>query len=207
MNGYESILNSAWEQRDDSVTKALLNKEAGWIEDTDHVVTFQDRVYVPRDKDLREEIMRLHHDAPTAGHPGRHRTVEMITRDYWWPSIRQTTRNYVDGCPTCQKVKPRTIVHAPLNPCHGSLHFFHLCLFRRHVPSHVSLFPSHDRASHTYLCTYLPAPVVCLITLPLFLDRSIRLPLFALLGYIYLTPHFSRSLDCPSRLLVPYLAI
>ena len=40
------------------------------------------KVYVPKDEELRVEIIRLHHDVPAVGHGGRWKTVELVTRSY-----------------------------------------------------------------------------------------------------------------------------
>ena len=40
------------------------------------------KVYVPKDKELRAEVIWLHHDALTAGHGGRWKIVELVTRNY-----------------------------------------------------------------------------------------------------------------------------
>jgi len=41
------------------------------------------RVYVPKDKKLRVEIIQLHHDMPITGHGEQWKTVELVTRNYW----------------------------------------------------------------------------------------------------------------------------
>jgi len=41
------------------------------------------KIYVPKDKKLRMEIIQLHHDTPVAGHERRWKTVELIMRNYW----------------------------------------------------------------------------------------------------------------------------
>lgn len=52
-----------------------------------------------------------------AGHPGRFKTEELVTRTYWWPSICRNITRYVTGCETCQRVKyRRESPHAPLQP-------------------------------------------------------------------------------------------
>lgn len=93
--------------QDRAVIKALANKEMGWEDDGKGLVTWQGRVYVPRDKPLRERIIRMNHDRVSAGHPGRYKTHELIARDYWWPRIQGDVRIYVEGCETCQRTKPR----------------------------------------------------------------------------------------------------
>src|SRR6202041_635818 len=103
--------------RDRMVEKALLGKEKDWTEQDDGVVTWRHRVYVPKNKRLREDIIREHHDSIAAGHLGRYKTQELITRDYWWPYIQADVRKYVDGCETCQRTKVhRGKLHAPLHP-------------------------------------------------------------------------------------------
>ena len=74
------------------------------------------QVYVPKDAKLREDIIRLHHDTPLAGHSGRYKTHELITRNYWWPGLSVFVEKYVSGCDTCARTKNRT------QPAHGLLH-------------------------------------------------------------------------------------
>src|SRR5690606_1360734 len=68
-------------------------------------------VYVPQDESLHTEIIRSCHDTPAAGHPGKAATYELVTRDYWWPNMRNTIDRYVRNCHTCTRIKP--VRHAP----------------------------------------------------------------------------------------------
>jgi len=47
------------------------------------LVLKEGKVYVPKDKELRVKVIWLHHDVPAAGHGGRWKTVELVTRNYW----------------------------------------------------------------------------------------------------------------------------
>ena len=58
----------------------------------------KEKVYVPKDEELRTEIIQLHHDVPIAGHEGKWKTVELVTRNYWWPRITREVGRYVEGC-------------------------------------------------------------------------------------------------------------
>jgi hypothetical protein len=60
------------------------------------------KVYVPKDEKLRRDIIRLHHDTPIAGHGGQWKTVELVTRNYWWPGVTKQIQRYVEGCDLCQ---------------------------------------------------------------------------------------------------------
>ena len=53
-------------------------KEKSWQEHEDGVVTWQERIYVPRNKHLWEDIIREHHDSVAAGHPGLGLSMIMI---------------------------------------------------------------------------------------------------------------------------------
>lgn len=74
-----------------------------------------DRIYVPKNRKLREDIIREFHDTATAGHPGRYKTQELITRNYWWPYIQADIQRYIDSCEACQQTKVhRGKPHNPL---------------------------------------------------------------------------------------------
>ena len=45
---------------------------------------------------------------PAAGHRGRWKTVELVTRNYWWPGVTRDVGKYVEGCDLCQRMKNRT---------------------------------------------------------------------------------------------------
>jgi len=43
------------------------------------LVLKEGKVYVPKNEELRMEVIWLHHDVPAAGHRGRWKTVELVT--------------------------------------------------------------------------------------------------------------------------------
>ena len=82
----------------------------------DGVILHRGHVYIPKDNDLRRDIVKQYHDHPATGHPGRWKTYELVAREYWWPGMSQFTRNYVDGCATCQTTKNKPRTQVPLQP-------------------------------------------------------------------------------------------
>jgi len=72
------------------------------------LVIKEEKIYVPKDTELRAEVIWLHHDVPAAGHRGRWKTVELVTRNYWWPGVMRDVGRYVEGCDRCQRMKNRT---------------------------------------------------------------------------------------------------
>ena len=61
----------------------------------------KEKVYVPKNEELRIEIIQLHHDVPVAGHGGRWKMTELVTRNYWWPGVIRDVKRYVDECDMC----------------------------------------------------------------------------------------------------------
>jgi len=50
----------------------------------------------------------LHHETPVGGHGERWKTMELVTRNYWWLGVTKDVRKYVDGCDACQRYKNRS---------------------------------------------------------------------------------------------------
>jgi len=44
-----------------------------------------DRIYVPNNKDLHEQILVKHHEPATLGYPGQKKMLELLKRTYWLP--------------------------------------------------------------------------------------------------------------------------
>ena len=63
------------------------------------------RVVVPDSGDLRHKIMQQCHASPLGGHVGTTKTLDLVTRDFWWPKIKQTVANFVSSCDACQRNK------------------------------------------------------------------------------------------------------
>jgi len=60
---------------------------------------------VPNDPELRHRITSQHHDTKVAGHPGRWKTLELISRNYWWPQISRYVGQYTRTCDLCLRTK------------------------------------------------------------------------------------------------------
>ena len=115
MQTYDKEVSEALETLLKSGPRSLTKGLEEWNLE-DGVILFQGQVYVPRDKELQREIIKKYHSHITIGHPGRWKTYELISRDFWWPGMSTFVKSFVDGCATCQatKIKPRTKV--PLQP-------------------------------------------------------------------------------------------
>jgi hypothetical protein len=65
-------------------------------------------IIVPNNDELRERCIALHHEVPSAGHPGRNITLELLQRQFWWPSLRRDVNQYVAKCISCQTNKTQS---------------------------------------------------------------------------------------------------
>jgi len=68
------------------------------------------KIYVPKDEELRVEIIQLHHDTLVAEYEERWKTIKLVMRNYWWLGVTKDVGRYVDGCNMCQRMKNRTEV-------------------------------------------------------------------------------------------------
>ena len=86
-----------------SFKRALLS---GKVYDTlsleDGLVLYKKRIYIPDSNDLKLTVTRQCHDAKVAGQFGSDKTMELITRNYYWPDLEKWVRNYVRTWDACQ---------------------------------------------------------------------------------------------------------
>ena len=80
----EPVAAAACQLRRDKTHGQLRTPEWGEV---DGLLTFHGRIDVPDSRDLRRRIITQYHNSQVAGHPGRMKTLELISRDYWWPQI------------------------------------------------------------------------------------------------------------------------
>jgi hypothetical protein len=59
-----------------------------------------DQIVVPAT--LVMEVICNNHNPIFATHPGKKRTLDLISLRYWWPRMRQQVEEYVNKCDKCQ---------------------------------------------------------------------------------------------------------
>lgn len=77
----------------------------------DQYLYYRDRLYVPDDDELRAKIVRLCHEDPAAGHPGRARTYALLSREYYWKGMSTFVRRWVRNCYICRRTKSFRVGH------------------------------------------------------------------------------------------------
>jgi len=72
-------------------------RSAEWLEHNG-LLYYCSCIYVPDTSDLCRRIVSLCYDTKVAGHPGCFKTLELVSRSYWWPNMSQYVGMYVSHC-------------------------------------------------------------------------------------------------------------
>ena len=84
-------------------TKALKRQNGLWYAST--------RV-VPNSPVLKRRILELCHDQSMSGHMGITKTLELVSRSFFWNHLRSDVEDYVCHCDACQRHKVNTRMYA-----------------------------------------------------------------------------------------------
>jgi hypothetical protein len=82
--------------------------------DEQGTVWLKERICVPQDKTLLEQIMREARDSRYSIHLGSTKMYKDLKTRYWWKDMRRDIAHYVACCDTCSRVK---IEHRNLQVC------------------------------------------------------------------------------------------
>ena len=80
-------------------------RSQAWALDSEGLLRHNDRLYVPGDSAVREELISKCHDDPLAGHFGAAKTHELLTRKYYWNGSLKDVTEYCQTCDICQRTK------------------------------------------------------------------------------------------------------
>lgn len=71
------------------------------------------RIVVPADK--RTDVLQQCHDHPLSAHGGKHKNIDRVSREYFWPMMHAHIAKYVQDCEVCRANKPANVVQrAPM---------------------------------------------------------------------------------------------
>jgi hypothetical protein len=69
----------------------------------DDIIYYRTNIYFILYYTLREEVMRVIHDAPLAGHPGYFQTYQQIRGSFSWKGLEDDVWRHVRECMTCKR--------------------------------------------------------------------------------------------------------
>jgi hypothetical protein len=123
-------------QRTDKGIKYIHEKMEGdkancFRKDDQGVIWFKYRVLVPKDAEVRQQIMDEAHLSSYSIHPRSTKMYQDLKQHYWWTKMNIEIARYVAKCDTCRRVKEIHIVAAPLR------------LFQLNCPSHALEAATH----------------------------------------------------------------
>ena len=83
----------------------------------DGLLYYKDRLFIQANDDLLTEIAKGCHDSKVAGHFGQEKTIELVTRNFYWEKLMDWINDYVRSCDECQHNKsPRHAKYGLLQP-------------------------------------------------------------------------------------------
>lgn len=90
----------------DKLCKKLLVKCRSPFRLENGLIMRGEQIYVPFNKRIMTKIIHEAHDIEVAGHVGMNKTLEKISRSFYWPKMHKHIHHYVSSCIKCQENKP-----------------------------------------------------------------------------------------------------
>ena len=72
---------------------------------SDGILQFKGRLCIPKDPELRNQIMSEAHSTPYSVHPGATKMYKDLKEHFWWAGMKGDVAKYVAKCLICQKIK------------------------------------------------------------------------------------------------------
>ena len=69
------------------------------------VLWFDNRIVVPKDHQLRRQILDEAHLSKFSIHPGSTKMYQDLRQNYWWTRMKRKIAKYVSECDVCQRIK------------------------------------------------------------------------------------------------------
>ena len=71
----------------------------------DGILRYQDRVYLPRDEKVKEEVLREAHCSKYTVHPRNNKMYHDLKQKFCWDNMKWEIAQYISKCLTYQQVK------------------------------------------------------------------------------------------------------
>ena len=84
-------LKPIWAYFTNGLDKALANirRQLQDYSLQDGILYFKNTMVVSDNDELQQQILRSRHDSPSAEHLGRAKTLDLVAKTFYWPTLRQ----------------------------------------------------------------------------------------------------------------------
>ena len=65
------------------------------------LILFKSRLYVPNISEVKLLILKEIHKSPYSGHPGYHKMITMLRKEYFWPNMQNEVAELLARCIEC----------------------------------------------------------------------------------------------------------
>ena len=69
------------------------------------ILWFEDRLVIPKNHELRKQILDEAHLSKFSIHPGSTKMYQDLKQKFWWTRMKREIAKYVVECDTCQRVQ------------------------------------------------------------------------------------------------------
>jgi len=73
--------------------------------DNKGVLWFDNRIVVPKDHQLRRQILNEAHLSKFSIYPGSTKMYQDLRQHYWWTRMKREIAKYISECDVCQRIK------------------------------------------------------------------------------------------------------
>ena len=73
--------------------------------DDEGVVHFENRIVVPKNKNLRQLILKEAHESPLSIHPGGTKMYQDLCQRFWWTRMKREIAQFIAECDASRRVK------------------------------------------------------------------------------------------------------
>ncbi len=94
------------ENNENSETRKREHRNNEYTLNQQGLIMKENRIVIPAIESIRTMIMTSCHDDKTAGHPGITKTIDLLSRDFYWKNMNRHIKEYVNSCIQCQRNKP-----------------------------------------------------------------------------------------------------
>jgi hypothetical protein len=84
-----------------SILATLLRQYQSNWQQHDGLLYYCMQLYVPTAGRGQTDVFRQNHNDPIVGHFGAKRTLELVSRKYYWPDMVREVKAYTRACSTC----------------------------------------------------------------------------------------------------------